>query len=204
MPKTKAPFAQCQRFWAERRGVVISSKKSSRWPCCNAADLLPEQFKWFKYSMSQSTLHHVPQQWDRRRHPRASVDKQGLSSNPLGLVFFFVQHLKVASWQMIAISDTSNQYVLRFNVTGYCWNQAGSILSQLYQKLYLYIIKYAFKCFSTGMQLVCGCCFFCGEEVPLSTWSFELIDCWALTDTCTSVRSCSLEWLIDHPASPLL
>lgn len=71
-------------------------------------------------------------------------------------------------------SDTSNQYVQRFNVTGYCWNQAGSILSQLYQKLYLYVIKYAFKCFST--DTLAGMWLFFREEVPLSTSLFELAD----------------------------
>lgn len=154
--------------------------------------------------MSQSTLHHVLQQWDRRHHPRASVDKQGLASNGRGLVYFFAQHLKVASWQMGETSDTGNQYVQAFNVTGYCWNQAGSILSQLYQKLYLYVIKYAFKCFSTDTLLVCGCFFF-GKRShsPLHCLNWP-IECWALTDTCISGRSCSLEWLIDHPASPFL
>lgn len=71
-------------------------------------------------------------------------------------------------------SDTSNQYVQRFKVTGYCWNQAGSILSQLYQKLYLYVIKYAFKCFST--DTLAGMWLFFREEVPLSTSLFELAD----------------------------
>lgn len=142
----------------------------------------------------------------------ASVDKQGLASNSQGLVgffcFFFVQHLKVASWQMGETSDTSNQYVLRFYMTGFCWNQAGSILSQLYQKLYLYIIKYAFKCFSTDTLLVCGGVFFLcffgkRSHYPLHCLNWP-IDCWALTDTCISGRSCSLDWWIDCPASPFL